>query len=122
MKEKKIHQELQFVAKVKSLWVKDKHVPKKDDWQGKQERNIGLSNGVNPSDEVLFWPNRVQLGIGLPVGEKTLIHNLDSKEWHTYQVTCDELGTVRVYVDGLGPVLEMTGGIAPRSLARSSCD
>lgn len=101
------------VARVKSLWVKDLHLPKKNDWQGKQERNIGLSNGFSSSDEVSFWPNRVQLGIGLPVGEKTITYDLDGQEWHTYRITCDELGIVRIYVDGLGPVLEMTGGIDP---------
>ena len=96
-----------IVARVKSLLVKDQVKV-----QGNQERNIGFSDGINPSDEVIFWPDRVQLGIGLPVGEVIKTHKLKGDEWHTYRVTSDESGVIRVYVDGLGPVLEMVGGIA----------
>ena len=92
------------VARVKSVPT-DKLHP----LEGTQERNIGLSDGINPSDEVTFWPDRVQLGIGPPVGDEVKTHKLKGDIFHTYRVTLDDSG-VRLYVDGL-LALEMAGGI-----------
>jgi len=92
------------VARVKSVPT-DKLHP----LEGTQERNIGLSDGINPSDEVTFWPDRVQLGIGPPVGDEVKTHKLKGDIFHTYRVTLDDSG-VRLYVDGL-LALEMAGGV-----------
>ena len=92
------------VARVKSVPTEKLHP-----LEGTQERNIGLSDGINPSDEVTFWPDRVQLGIGPPVGDEVKTHKLKGDIFHTYRVTLDDSG-VRLYVDGL-LTLEMAGGI-----------
>ena len=93
------------VARVKSLRDPGRVKP----LEGTQERNIGLSDGINPSDEVSFWPDRVQLGIGPPIGDEVKTHKLKGDIFHTYRVTLDDSG-VRLYVDGL-LALEMAGGV-----------
>ena len=59
--------------------------------------------------KVIFWPDRVQLGIGPPVGDEVKTHKLKEDIFHTYRVTVDD-SSVRLYVDGL-LTLEMAGGI-----------
>ena len=59
--------------------------------------------------KVIFWPDRVQLGIGPPVGDEVKTHKLKGDIFHTYRVTVDDSG-VRLYVDGL-LALEIAGGI-----------
>jgi len=81
--------------------------------EGDQERNIGWSDGVHPSDEVTIWPDRIQLGVGLPIGETPQKHNLDGTQWHTYRVTVAQ-GMAEVYVDEISPpVLKGQGTIRP---------
>lgn len=81
--------------------------------EGDQERNIGWSDGVHPSDEVTVWPDRIQLGVGLPIGDEPLKHKLDGTKWHTYRITVAE-GMISVYVDEISPpVLEGVGTIRP---------
>ena len=92
------------VARVKSVPTEKLHP-----LEGTQERNIGLSDGINPSDEVTFWPDRVQLGIGPPIADEVKTHKLKGDIFHTYRVTLDDSG-VRLYVDGL-LALEMAGGV-----------
>ena len=92
------------VARVKSVPTEKLHP-----LEGTQERNIGLSDGINPSDEVTFWPDRVQLGIGPPIADEVKTHKLEGDIFHTYRVTLDDSG-VRLYVDGL-LALEMAGGV-----------
>jgi len=75
------------VARVKSVPTEKLHP-----LEGTQERNIGLSDGINPSDEVTFWPDRVQLGIGPPVGDEVKTHKLKGDIFHTYRVTLDDSG------------------------------
>ena len=92
------------VARVKSVPTEKLHP-----LESTQERNIGLSDGINPSDEVTFWPDRVQLGIGPPIGDEVKTHKLKGDIFHTYRVTVDDSG-VQLYVDGL-LALEMAGGV-----------
>lgn len=78
-----------------------------------QERNVGWSDGVHPGDEVTVWPDRIQLGVGLPIGAEPQKYKLDGTEWHTYRITVVE-GMVEVYVDEIAPpVLKGEGAIRP---------